>query len=225
MQDICNKSIEINWDVWFHGQIVCSNVRLPCLLLIYINHVDFGCCSLCGCFLNCLFCTVSVVNSEWHTSNQSISFYTYVSYNSRLCVSDYINPDDFVFCFLSCHFLLLTLRHTCARAVSVVNSEWHTSKQAKQGTSGNWSMSHLAHRPINPAYYIEDCCIDFGCCFLSCLFLQLTLRHTCARAVSVVNSEWHTSKGCMMRNPPAQATAILRPTAAAAACRQGWRRR
>ena len=22
------------WDVWFHSQIVCSNVRLPCLLLI-----------------------------------------------------------------------------------------------------------------------------------------------------------------------------------------------
>ena len=63
----------------------------------------------------------------------------------------------------------------------------------------------------------QSCC-SLCRCFLSCLFLVFTLRHTCARAVSVVNSEWHTSKqskGCMMRNPPAQATAILRPTAAA----------
>ena len=33
-QDICNKFIEIYflWDVWFYGQIVCYNIRLPCLL-------------------------------------------------------------------------------------------------------------------------------------------------------------------------------------------------
>ena len=25
------------WDVWFHSQIVCSNIRLPCLLLIRLG--------------------------------------------------------------------------------------------------------------------------------------------------------------------------------------------
>ena len=25
------------------------------------------------------------------------------------------------------------------------------------GTSDTWSMSHSSHRPIDPAYYIEDC--------------------------------------------------------------------
>jgi hypothetical protein len=35
-QDICNKFIEVFflWDVWSHRQIVCSKIRLPCLLLI-----------------------------------------------------------------------------------------------------------------------------------------------------------------------------------------------
>ena len=35
-QDICNKFIEVFflWDVWFHGQIVCCKIWLPCLLLI-----------------------------------------------------------------------------------------------------------------------------------------------------------------------------------------------
>ena len=38
-QDICNKFIELNflWDVWFHSQIVCCKIRLPCLLLIRCN--------------------------------------------------------------------------------------------------------------------------------------------------------------------------------------------
>ena len=28
------------------------------------------------------------------------------------------------------------------------------------GTSDAWSMSHLAYRPSNPVYYIEDCQIS-----------------------------------------------------------------
>ena len=35
-QDICNKSLNqtFEWDIRFHSQIVYSNIRLPCLLLI-----------------------------------------------------------------------------------------------------------------------------------------------------------------------------------------------
>ena len=36
MQGICNTFIEVFflWDVWFGGQLVYRNIRLPCLLLI-----------------------------------------------------------------------------------------------------------------------------------------------------------------------------------------------
>ena len=46
-QEICNIFIEvIFWgDVWFHGQIICCNVRLPCRLLV--RHLFFC--------LTCLF--------------------------------------------------------------------------------------------------------------------------------------------------------------------------
>ena len=34
------------------------------------------------------------------------------------------------------------------------------SKKVILGTSDAWSMSHLAHRSSDPAYYIEDCQIS-----------------------------------------------------------------
>ena len=127
----------IFFKITFLKSVHSKEKYLPQRRYVYSYHVDFGC-----CFLSCLFllltlrhtCTraISIVNSEWHTSKQSVSSYTIVSYKSRLRVTDYINPVDFGCCFFSCLFLLLTLRHTCARAVSVVNSEWHTSMQAKQ---------------------------------------------------------------------------------------------
>ena len=41
MQGICNKFIEVN--LWFHSQIICSNVRLPCLLFILLS-IRYCCC-------------------------------------------------------------------------------------------------------------------------------------------------------------------------------------
>ena len=49
--------------------------------------------------------------------------------------------------------------------ITIKNFDWTNSirsydKRIMLGTSDAWSMSHLSHRPSNPAYYIEDCRIS-----------------------------------------------------------------
>ena len=45
------------------------------------------------------------------------------------------------------------------------------------GTSDAWSMRRSSHRPINPAYYIEDCWIsNLGFCFIETVHLMTLIK-------------------------------------------------
>jgi hypothetical protein len=54
-----------------------------------------------------------------------------------------------------------------------------------------WNSSKKCNTPSYCKHIILSILLTFLVVSYCCLFLVLTLRHTCARAVSVVNSEWH----------------------------------